>query len=112
PDFAVWPGSVAEVERIVQIASDFGIPIVPRGGGSGTQGGTLAPYGGISLDLGRLDDIVEIDEESLVATVGAGIDGPKLEEELNERGLTLAHYPGSYHLGATVGGFIAARGSG
>src|SRR5690606_6847094 len=38
--------------------------------------------------------------------------GPTLEEKLNEKGLTLAHYPGSYHLGATIGGFIAARGSG
>lgn len=111
-DFAVWPGTSAEVERVVQIASDYGIPIVTRGGGSGTQGGTLAPYGGISVDLGRLDDIVEIDEESLVVTVGAGIDGPTLEEKLNEKGLTLAHYPGSYHLGATIGGFVAARGSG
>lgn len=112
PDFAVWPGTTAEVERVVQIASDHSIPIVTRGGGSGTQGGTLAPYGGISLDLRRLNEIVEIDESSLVVTVGAGIDGPTLEEKLNEKGLTLAHYPGSYHLGATIGGFIAARGSG
>lgn len=111
-DFAVWPGTTAEVERVVQIASDYSVPIVTRGGGSGTQGGTLAPYGGISLDLGRLNDIVDIDEQSLVVTVGAGIDGPTLEDKLNEKGLTLAHYPGSYHLGATIGGFIAARGSG
>ncbi|MAT18562.1 MAG: alkylglycerone-phosphate synthase [Leifsonia sp.] len=111
-DFAVRPANTAEVERVVQIASDYRIPIVTRGGGSGTQGGTFAPYGGISLDLGRLTDIVEIDEQSLVVTTGAGIDGPTLEKALNEKGLTLAHYPGSYHLGATIGGFIAARGSG
>lgn len=111
-DFAVKPANTAEVEKVVQIASDYGIPIVTRGGGSGTQGGTLAPYGGISLDLTRIDQIVEIDEDSLVVTVGAGIDGPTLEDKLNEKGLTLAHYPGSYHLGATIGGFIAARGSG
>jgi alkyldihydroxyacetonephosphate synthase len=111
-DFAVRPGSTRDVEKVVQIASDYRIPVVPRGGGSGTQGGTFAPYGGIALDLARLDHIIEIDEESLVATVEAGIDGPALEEKLNEKGLTLAHYPGSYHLGATIGGFIAARGSG
>lgn len=111
-DFTVRPGTAAEVERVVQIASDHRIPVVPRGGGSGTQGGTLAPYGGICLDLTRLDRVIELDEESLVVTVEAGIDGPTLEAQLNEKGLTLAHYPGSYHLGATIGGFIAARGSG
>lgn len=111
-DFAVCPATTAEVERVVQVASDHCIPIVPRGGGSGTQGGTLAPYGGISLDLSRLAEIVEVDEASLVVTAGAGIDGPTLEQSLNEKGLTLAHYPGSYHMGATIGGFIASRGSG
>jgi alkyldihydroxyacetonephosphate synthase len=111
-DFAVAPANTAEVAAVLRIASTYRIPVVPRGGGSGTQGGTLAPYGGISLDLRRLDRIVEIDEESLTVTVGAGVEGPGLEEKLNEKGLTLAHYPGSYHLGATIGGFLAARGSG
>jgi alkyldihydroxyacetonephosphate synthase len=111
-DFVVRPGTTAEVEKVVRIASDYRIPLIPRGGGSGTQGGTFAPYGGIAVDLARLDQIVEIDEQSLIVTTGAGIDGPTLERHLNEKGLTLAHYPGSYHLGATVGGFIAARGSG
>ena len=111
-DFTVRPGSAAEVERVVQIASDHRIPLVPRGGGSGTQGGTAAPYGGICVDLTRLSRVLEIDEESLVVTTEAGVDGPTLEAQLNERGLTLAHYPGSYHLGATIGGFVAARGSG
>ena len=111
-DFVVRPGTTADVQAVVRLASDYRIPVVPRGGGSGTQGGTFAPYGGIAVDLTRLNTIVEIDEESLVVTTGAGIDGPTLEAALNEKGLTLAHYPGSYHLGATIGGFIAARGSG
>lgn len=111
-DFVVRPRTTGEVENVVRIASDYGIPIVPRGGGSGTQSGTFAPYGGISMDVTRMRDIIEIDDESLVATVQSGIDGPTLEASLEEKGLTLAHYPGSYHLGATVGGFIAARGSG
>lgn len=111
-DFVVRPGSTAEVERVVEIASDYRIPVVPRGGGSGTQGGTFAPYGGVALDLSRMDAILDIDEESLVVTAQAGINGPTLEKSLNERGLTLSHYPGSYHLGATLGGYVAARGSG
>lgn len=111
-DIAVSPGTSEEVEKVVKLASDHKIPITTRGGGSGTQGGTLALYGGLSLDLSRLDRIIDIDEESLAVTVQAGAVGPILEETLNERGLTLAHYPGSYHLGATVGGYLAARGSG
>src|SRR5690625_343706 len=112
PDFVVRPGSSDEVSRIVQIASDHRIPVIPRGGGSGTQGGTLAPYGGIALDMSRMNEIIEIDEESLVITCEAGVDGPTIEDALQDKGLTFAHYPGSYYMGATVGGFIAARGSG
>lgn len=111
-DFKVQPASAEEVERVVEIASDFRVPVVPRGGGSGTQGGTFAPYGGIALDLSRMTKIIEIDEQSLVVTAEAGLEGPELETVLNKRGLTLAHYPGSYHLGATLGGYVAARGSG
>jgi alkyldihydroxyacetonephosphate synthase len=112
PDLVVRPTTTAEVERVVQIASDFRVPVVPRGGGSGTQGGTFAPYGGIAIDLSDMTKIIDIDEESLVLTAEAGLTGPALEDQLRRRGLTLAHYPGSYHLGATLGGYVAARGSG
>ena len=111
-DIAVHPANAEEVAACVRIASDFGMPVVPRGGGSGTQGGTFAPYGGIALDLTRMNRILEIDHTSLVVTAEAGIDGPALEEELNAVGLTMPHYPGSFHFGATLGGFLAARGSG
>src|SRR5690625_749177 len=112
PDFVVRPGSTEEVRRIGEIASDHCIPVIPRGGGSGTQGGTLAPYGGVAIDLSRMNKIIDVDPESLVVTCEAGADGPSIDAALEEHGLTLAHYPGSYHMGATVGGFVAARGSG
>jgi alkyldihydroxyacetonephosphate synthase len=67
--------------------------------------------GGILLDLTRLDRIVEVDEESLTVTAEAGVNGETLERALNERGLMLPHYPASVDL-ATVGGYVAARGSG
>jgi alkyldihydroxyacetonephosphate synthase len=112
PDFVVMPRTTEEVAAVVQIASDFSIPVTTRGGGSGTQGGVFTPYGGLTLDLNRMTDIIEIDDQSLVVTTQAGIEGPELEKTLNKQGLTLAHYPGSYNLGATVGGYLAARGSG
>ena len=111
-DVLVRPSSTDQVEGIVRIASEYRVPVVPRGGGSGTQGGTFALYGGIAVDLTRMDRIIEVDESSLTVTVQAGIDGSVLEKELNSQGLTLPHYPGSHFFGATIGGCLAARGSG
>ena len=111
PDYIVHPGSPEEISEIMRIANNYDIPVVPWGGGSGTQGGALSLYGGILMDIKRLDKIIEIDEESLTVTAQAGINGQQLEWALNERGLTLPHYPASANC-ATLGGYLAPRGSG
>ncbi|HUG83099.1 MAG TPA: FAD-binding oxidoreductase [Euzebya sp.] len=111
-DVVVRPDTTEEVEGIVRIASEYRTPVVPRGGGSGTQGGTFALYGGIAVDLTRMNRIIDIDETSLAVTVQGGVDGSVLEKELNGLGLTMPHYPGSHFFGATIGGSLAARGSG
>jgi alkyldihydroxyacetonephosphate synthase len=111
PDIIVHPGSTEEVAAVLRIANGYRVPVVPWGGGSGTQGGALPLYGGIMLDTKRLDQILEIDERSLTVTAQAGINGAQLEWALNERGLTLPHYPASANC-ATLGGYLAPRGSG
>jgi len=111
-DIYASPGTAEEVAEVLRIACEYKIPVVPRGGGSGTQGGTFAIYGGIAMDLRRLNKIIDIDEVSMVVTAEAGIVGPELEKVLNAKGLTMPHYPGSFHFGATLGGYLAARGSG
>lgn len=111
PDYIVHPGSPEEISVLMEIANKYRIPVIPWGGGSGTQGGALSIYGGIIVDLKRLDRIVEIDEKSLIVTAQAGINGTQLEWALNERGLTLPHYPASANC-ATLGGYLAPRGSG
>lgn len=111
-DVLVRPASTEEVVGVLRVASAHRVPVVPRGGGSGTQGGTFALYGGIALDLTRMNAILDVDEQSMVMTAQAGIDGAELEKELNSQGLTLPHYPGSLYSGATLGGYLAARGSG
>ncbi|WP_051899098.1 FAD-binding oxidoreductase [Sciscionella sediminilitoris] len=111
-DVVVRPDTAEQVAEVLRIAYDHGVAVVPRGGGSGTQGGTLAPFGGIALDLRGLDRITEIDRTSLTVTAESGTDGAELEAAVNAEGLTLAHYPGSAHRGATLGGYLAARGSG
>lgn len=111
-DVVVRPETTEAVEGVVRIASEYRVPVVPRGGGSGTQGGTFALYGGIAVDLTGMKRVLEIDEASLTVTVQAGIEGSVLEKELEGLGLTMPHYPGSHFFGATIGGSLAARGSG
>ena len=111
PDVIVHPGSAEEISAIMQIANKYKIPVVPWGGGSGTQGGAAPVVGGIIVDTKRLNRIIEIDEKSLTVTAQAGINGTQLEWALNERGLTLPHYPASANC-ATLGGYLAPRGTG
>jgi alkyldihydroxyacetonephosphate synthase len=111
PDVVVRPRTEEEVATVLAIAHEWRVPVVPWGGGSGTQGGAVATSGGIVIDLRSLDEVIEIDETSMTVTVQAGKNGRDLEAELNARGLMLPHYPASVEW-ATVGGYIAARGSG
>lgn len=110
-DFIVRPGSVEEVARIMKIASRYCIPVVPWGWGGGSQGGSLPIFGGIILDVKRLNRIIEINETALTVTAQAGINGQHLEDACNYRGLTLPHYPASQRV-STLGGWLAPRGSG
>jgi alkyldihydroxyacetonephosphate synthase len=111
PDVVVRPRTEEDVATTLTIAHEQRVPIVPWGGGSGTQGGALPINGGIVIDVRSLDEVIEIDETSMTVTVQAGKNGRELEAELNARGLMLPHYPASVEW-ATVGGYIAARGSG
>lgn len=111
PDFIVHPGSVEEISEILKIANSYKIPVIPWGGGSGSQGGVVPVYGGIILDVKRLNKIIDIDEKSLTVTAQAGINGTQLEWAVNEKNLTLPHYPASANC-ATLGGYLAPRGSG
>jgi alkyldihydroxyacetonephosphate synthase len=114
PDAVVLPGSVAEVERVLEICSREGIAVVPFGGGTSVVGGVEPLRGGferlLSLDLRRLRDVA-VDRRSLTATLGPGLRGPEAEEALNPQGMTLGHFPQSFEY-ATIGGFAATRSAG
>ncbi|MGH2947309.1 MAG: FAD-binding oxidoreductase [Solirubrobacteraceae bacterium] len=111
PDVVVRPRTEEDVATVLAVAAEQRVPVVPWGGGSGTQGGCLPVRGGIVVDLRSLEEVIEVDEASMTVTVQAGKNGRELEAELNARGLMLPHYPASVEW-ATVGGYIAARGSG
>ncbi|HEX9697348.1 MAG TPA: FAD-binding oxidoreductase, partial [Actinomycetota bacterium] len=110
PVAVIRPSSAEQVASTLRWASAAGTPVVPFGGGSGVCGAAQAVAGAIALDTRRLDRI-QIDETALTVVAGAGVMGSVLEAALNERGLTLGHYPQSIEI-STVGGWCATRGAG
>ena len=115
PDVVVYPGDEAEVQLIVDRAVAADAVIIPYGGGSNISGSLHAPEDEtrpvISVDLGRLNQVIEIDEDSGLARIQAGAQGPDLEEQLGARGWTLGHFPDSF-THSTLGGWVATRSSG
>lgn len=111
PDVAVRPASPEQVAAVMRLANELRVPVTPWGGGSGVQGAANADRGGIVLDLRGLNRIRHIDHKSLTCTVEAGVIVRDFETDLNAQGLSFTHYPASAEW-ATIGGSIAARGSG
>lgn len=110
-DWVVSPGSTEEVSKVLKIANYYKIPVTPVGGTGGTQGGALPVAGGISLNMKRMNHIVNFDEESMCVTVETGMIYQQLEWYANERGFSLMHYPSSITT-SSVGGFLAHSGIG
>jgi alkyldihydroxyacetonephosphate synthase len=116
PDVVAHPAGERQVEEALEWAADADLAVVPYGGGTSVVGGVeLADPGRragvLSLDVSRLDRVLEIDEVSGAARIGAGANGPRLEEQLAERGLTMRFYPQSFEL-SSLGGWIATRAGG
>ena len=116
PDLVVRPRDEADVERVLEWCCGEGIAAIPYGGGTSVVGGVTprvpSSYNGVvSLDLGALDRVLEVDEVSRAACIQAGALGPELEAQLGEHGLTLRHFPQSFEY-STLGGWIATRAAG
>ena len=112
PDVVVRPTDAAQVAAVLKLCAAEGVPVTPFAGRSGVCGGSLPVHAGVSLDLGGLDGIEEVDDRSMLVTVGAGTNGRAFEDSLRaDHGLTVGHWPQSVDL-ASVGGWIACRGAG
>jgi alkyldihydroxyacetonephosphate synthase len=111
PDVIVWPETADEVAEIIAVARRFHVPIVPYGAGSGVAGGAVPIRGGITVDVKRMDRILDIDADTLTVTAECGVNGERLERALAHRGLTLGHFPSSIYC-STLGGWLAARSAG
>jgi alkyldihydroxyacetonephosphate synthase len=116
PDLVARPRDEAEVEAVLAWCAEEGFAAVPYGGGTSVVGGIeprlpRAYPGVVTIDLGALDRLLELDEVSRSARIQAGAPGPALEAQLRERGLTMRCYPQSFEF-STLGGWIATRAGG
>jgi glycolate oxidase len=106
PDAVVMPARVEEVSAILKLANDHHIPIIPRGSGTNLAGGTIPVEGGIVLNMTRFNQILEIDQQNLTATLGPGVITSDLHQAVEAIGLFYPPDPGSMRI-STVGGNMA-----
>lgn len=119
PDVVAQPRDESEVGAVLEWASEERIAVTPVTGGTGVAGGTSPPVGDdragyagtVALDLRKLDQVLEVDAESRTALIEGGTMGPSINDQLEEHGLHLRHYPQSYELSG-LGGWIATRSGG
>jgi alkyldihydroxyacetonephosphate synthase len=115
PDAIVLPDDHEQVRAVLELCTSRGLAVVPFGGGTSVVGGVEPLSDGhaaaIALDTSRIAQIAELDRESRIVTVGAGMRGPALERALAVEGLTLGHWPQSFEY-VTLGGCAASRSAG
>jgi alkyldihydroxyacetonephosphate synthase len=116
PDLVAFPRDEADVAALLDWCASERLAAIPYGGGSSVVGGVEARVGdsfrgAVSIDLGRLDRVLELDTASRAARIQAGVLGPALEDQLRPHGLTLRHFPQSFEF-SSLGGWIATRSGG
>jgi alkyldihydroxyacetonephosphate synthase len=114
PDGVSYPISNEDVISLIQYAHKSGIHIIPYGGGTSVVGHidpikSKAPI--LTIDMSRMNRLINLDAGSLMATFGAGVSGPDLEAQLRAQGFTLGHFPQSFEY-STLGGWVATRSCG
>lgn len=116
PDLVLRPRTEADVAAVLDWCAGARVAAVPYGGGSSVVGGVEPDVGddmagAVSVDLGGLDQVLQVDDVSMAARIQAGVLGPALEAQLRPSGLTLRHFPQSFEW-STLGGWVATRAGG
>lgn len=116
PDAVAFPACEQELEAALEWAGAANVAVIPYGGGTSVVGGVEPRVpssfdGVLSVDLSRMKAVLEVDDVSRAALIEAGANGPQLEAQLAQHGLTLRFFPQSFEL-ASLGGMIATRAGG
>jgi glycolate oxidase len=111
PEVVVLPKTAQEIAQVVKLANREMIPITPRAAGSGLSGGAVPIYGGILLSVERMNNILEVDDQNLMAVVEPGVVTNKLDEVLQRHGLFFAGYPMSEEF-CFIGGNVSENAGG
>jgi len=116
PDVVAFPQSGKDVAALCDWCGEAGAALIPYGGGSSVVGGVTGDVGEgfagtVTVDMSRMNKVLEIDDASRAARIQAGALGPDLEGQLKPSGLTLRHFPQSFEH-STLGGWIATRSGG
>jgi alkyldihydroxyacetonephosphate synthase len=106
------PADTNQVSQVLALCDEARVPVTAAGGRSGVCGASVPLFGGVLLDMTRLDRIGDVDAIAGIVEVEAGVFGPDLESHLRgEHHLTVGHFPQSFDI-STVGGWVACRGAG
>lgn len=111
PDAVVWPESTADVSTVLAGANDHGIPVTPFAAGTGIEGNAVPTHGGISLDLTRMDAVLDVRPADLQVDVQPGVLGDAVDDAVAAHGLFFPPLPTSGDI-ATIGGMVATNASG
>ena len=111
PEAVVFPASTEETAAIVKLANREHVPITPRGAGSGLSGGAIPEFGGIVISLEKMNRLLELDRENMLAVVEAGMVTNDFALAVQEQGLFFAGYPMSLQT-CVIGGNIAENAGG
>lgn len=116
PDLVAFPADEADVAALLDWCGSTGLAAIPYGGGSSVVGGVEADVGddyrgAVTIDVSRLDRVLEVDHVSRSARIQGGVFGPDLEDQLRPHNYTLRHFPQSFEH-STLGGWIATRSGG
>ena len=106
PDLIVYPFNREQISAILKLANEARFPVIPRGAGTGFTGGTLPVEGGVVLVLTKMNRVLQIDPENLVAVVEPGIVTYHLQQEVEKIGLFYPPDPASLK-SSTIGGNVA-----
>jgi glycolate oxidase len=111
PGAVALPTSTDEVATLVRLCGEFGIPIVPRGAGSGLSGGAVGIEGALTMAFTAMDRILEVDTENLVVVTQPGVINARLKAAVAEHGLFYAPDPASFEM-CTIGGNLGTNAGG